>query len=291
MLLVYWLLFLHCWVFTPSNADYPEMVLIPGGSFYQGDSLGNADEKPVRKVRLDSFFIGKTEVTLAQFQEFIQTTGYLTDAERNGGSYVWTSLGWTRKDGVSWRHDEEGELRPESAGKYPVMHVSWRDAANYCNWLSAAHNLQARYIFREDSLFFNSTDQSFRLPTEAEWEFAAKGNTPPFSGSSNLAEVGWYSGNAKKSAHPVGLKKANSFGLFDCSGNVWEWCEDYYSEGTYKMVADSLNPRGPSHGASHVVRGGSWSNNPRHCRVANRSSRFPDARDCNLGFRVVCTRG
>lgn len=111
--------------------------------------------------------------------------------------------------------------------------------------------------------------------------------TFPYAGSARLHAVGWYAGNAQKGAHPVGQKAANAFGVFDCSGNVWEWCQDWYDATAYAAATDTLNPRGPHAGSARVVRGGSWSNNPAHCRASNRSSRFPDARDCNLGFRVA----
>ncbi len=292
MLLIFWLSILSPGFFTNSGPEYPEPVFIAGGSFIQGDSLGDADEKPVRKVRANDFYIGKTEVTLAQFQKFIQTSGYQTDAERGEGSYCWGPLGWNKKTGVCWRHDEKGALRPETAGQYPVLHVSWRDAARYCNWLSLQQNLTPTYQFLGDSISFDPTANGYRLPTESEWEYAASAGKPDlFSGSVNLAEVAWYAGNAQKGAHPVGQKKANAFGLFDCSGNVWEWCQDWYNATAYATAGDTQNPEGPTIGTARVIRGGSWSNSPRHCRTSNRSSRFPDARDCNLGFRVARSGG
>ncbi len=269
----------------------PKLVLVPGGYFLQGDTLGNNDEKPTRKIRISDFYIGETELTRAQFQEFIETTGYQTDAERGEGSYIWSSLGWVKKAGISWRHDETGRLRPAAAGEYPVVHVSWFDAARYCNWLSAVQKFKPVYIFENDSVKIDTAGNGFRLPTEAEWEFAAGGGNTrencSFSGSAYLSEVAWYSGNAQKGAHPVGQKKANTLGLFDCSGNVWEWCQDWYAPDSYTGLPDSLNPAGPASGVVRAIRGGSWSNNPGHCRISNRSSRYPDGRDCNLGFRLA----
>ncbi|MBK8969561.1 MAG: SUMF1/EgtB/PvdO family nonheme iron enzyme [Saprospiraceae bacterium] len=288
ILFVSWLALLGFDNFSSPTPAVPELVLIPDGSYSRGNSGGDADEKPVRRVRVSAFYIGKTEITLAQFQEFIQTTGYQTDAERGEGSYCWGPLGWNKKSGICWRHDEKGLQRPSTAGDYPVLHVSWRDAARYCNWLSARQNFQSAYQFEGDSITFDPAANGYRLPTEAEWEYAANAGGPfPYAGSENLTETGWYAGNAQKGAHPVGQKAANAFGLFDCSGNVWEWCQDWYSATAYATTADTLNPAGPRTGAARVVRGGSWSNNPAHCRVSNRSSRFPDARDCNLGFRVA----
>ncbi|MCB0533261.1 MAG: SUMF1/EgtB/PvdO family nonheme iron enzyme [Lewinellaceae bacterium] len=288
MLLIFWLSIFSPGIFTQAVPEYPELVFIEGGSFSLGDSLGDADEKPVHNVRVSNFYFGKTEVTLAQFQEFIQTSGYQTDAERGEGSYCWGPLGWNQKSGVCWRHDEKGDLRPVTAAAFPVLHVSWQDAAQYCNWLSLQQNLALAYRFQGDSVLIDPAAAGYRLPTEAEWEYAAKaGGTFPYAGSARLHAVGWYAGNAQKGAHPVGQKAANAFGVFDCSGNVWEWCQDWYDATAYAAATDTLNPRGPHAGSARVVRGGSWSNNPAHCRASNRSSRFPDARDCNLGFRVA----
>lgn len=269
----------------------PEMTLIRGGQFLLGDSLGNADEQPVHRVVIGDFYMGLTEVTVAQFELFVKETAYQTDAERSGGSSVWTPLGWNKKAGVNWQHDEKGVLREITGGNYPVMHVSWNDAVRYCNWLSKKAGLAPVYSFLSDSVHFDPEAGGYRLPAEAEWEYAAAGGllkkNVRFSGSDNLQEIGWYAGNSGKGAHPVRGKKANAAGLFDCSGNVWEWCADWYSATRYTQTRGIGNSGGPASGMERVIRGGSWSNNPSHCRVANRSSRFPDARDCNLGFRVA----
>jgi formylglycine-generating enzyme required for sulfatase activity len=148
-LFIFWLpCVVSAWLQAGKPAN-PDLVFVSGGYFLQGDTLGNAGEKPIRKTRIRDFYIDKTELNLAQFQEFIQTSGYQTDAERREGSYIWCSLGWVKKAGVSWRHDEKGNLRPPTATEYPVMHVSWRDAAHYCNWLSVRQNLQPGYTFRD----------------------------------------------------------------------------------------------------------------------------------------------
>lgn len=286
------LLLLICVDFvSPSDSLFPEMVPVKGGTFFAGDSLGDSDERPLRRVALRDFYMAKTETTLAQFDTFVKATGYRTDAEQGGGSYVWTALGWHQKAGVDWRCDEKGGRRPVGSGNYPVMHVSWNDAAQYCNWLSEKAGFQTVYTFFPDSVAADLTVDGYRLPTEAEWEYAAGGGKERkpyvFSGSHNLHEVAWYAGNARRGAHPAGQKKANALGLHDCSGNVWEWCHDWYAPDYYAQSREALNPSGPAQGALRAVRGGSWSNNPRHCRLSNRSSRFADARDCNLGFRVV----
>ncbi|MCC6463412.1 MAG: formylglycine-generating enzyme family protein [Saprospiraceae bacterium] len=253
--------------------EFPEMLLIGGGIFPMGDARGDADEKPVRSVFVPSFYLGKTEITLAQFGAFVHASGYRSEAERGDGSYVWTDLGWAKKAGVDWRCDEKGQIRPATEQAFPVVHVSWNDAAQYCNWLSAAQKRTPVYRFDQDTVWVDSTANGYRLPGEAEWEYAAGGGAGAarvhFAGSQQIAEVAWYAGNSKKSAHPVGLKKPNALGLYDCTGNVWEWCQ------REKDVCS--------------IRGGSWSNNPAHCRISNRSRRFADMRDCNLGFRVACS--
>ncbi|MDD4891763.1 MAG: formylglycine-generating enzyme family protein [Phycisphaerae bacterium] len=154
----------------------------------------------------------------------------------------------------------------------PVDSVSWSDAVAFCRKLSA------------------KTGGSFRLPTEAEWEYACRaGSTSRFNGCDadlDLGAFAWHGGNSEGKTHPVGLKKPNAFGLYDMHGNVWEWCGDWYSEEAYK-AADRVDPRGPSAGSFRVIRGGSWGSYPKNCRSALRHWITPT--DCSnvVGFRVV----
>ncbi|MBP6826407.1 MAG: formylglycine-generating enzyme family protein [Saprospiraceae bacterium] len=253
----------------------PDMVFVRGASFWMGDSTGDPDEKPMRRVDVRDFYMATTETTVAQFRAFTAATGYRTDAEQGDGSFVWDSTGWVKREGVCWRHTEFGGLRLAADDRCPVVHVSWNDAARYCNWLSMREKLEKVYDFQADTVVCNPLANGYRLPSEAEWEYAAAGgkDNPKsrFSGSSAIPEIAWYSGNAAKKIHPVGGKKANTFGLFDLTGNVWEWCHNLYEKD----------------GALRALRGGSWNNNARHCRITNRTNRFPDFRDGNLGFRVV----
>ncbi|MCC6463308.1 MAG: SUMF1/EgtB/PvdO family nonheme iron enzyme [Saprospiraceae bacterium] len=153
----------------------------------------------------------------------------------------------------------------------PVEKVSWDDVQDFLQ------KLNARY-----------PGQRYRLPTEAEWEYAARGGNQSkgfiYAGGNNLDEVGWYAGNSELKTHPVGQKKANELGLYDMSGNVWEWCADWY--GAYPS-GPQTNPPGPEPGSSRVIRGGSWYYNPQDCRVAYRHHWRPGGRGSNVGFRLA----
>jgi formylglycine-generating enzyme required for sulfatase activity len=152
----------------------------------------------------------------------------------------------------------------------PVEQVSWNDVQEFIQKLN------------------QKTGKTYRLPTEAEWEYAARdastGSAVLYSGSNNIDEVAWYSGNSGSKTHPVGQKWANALGIYDMSGNVWEWCSDWY--GTYSSSSQS-NPQGASTGTVRVLRGGSWNNDPQDCRVSNRDGYYPDYRDYRIGFRLA----
>ena len=152
----------------------------------------------------------------------------------------------------------------------PVENVSWNDCQTFIERLNRA------------------TDKNFRLPTEAEWEFAARGGNNSrhyqYSGSNNLYDVAWYSDNSSNTTHDVATKSPNELGLYDMSGNVWEWCSDWY--GSYSSNTQ-YDPAGPSSGSGRVDRGGSWGLVARYCRSSNRIINFPDDRSSFLGFRLV----
>jgi formylglycine-generating enzyme required for sulfatase activity len=275
----------------PVSEIEPEMVYIQGGTFKMG-SNENDDEKPVHSVTVRSFYMGKYEVTVAQFRQFINETGYQTDADKDGGSYMWTGSNWESRSGVNWKCDAEGNQRPQSEYNHPVIHVSWNDAMEYCRWLS------------------RKTGKSYRLPTEVEWEYAAGngsrhtkyswGNGDPYGKSGgNVADESakrnfssWTIWNGYDDGFvftaPVGSFNPNDFGLYDMTGNVWEWCSDWYGSDYYKS-SPSSNPKGPSSGSSRVVRGGSWGNSPAYQRVAGREDSDPSGRDGHLGFRLART--
>src|SRR5690606_31602781 len=180
-----------------------------------------------------------------------------------------------------------GRSKPADEGwgrdQRPVINVNWHDMVVYCEWLTA------------------QTGQRYRLPTEAEWEYAARGgsrsNGYTYSGSNSVGNVGWYSDNSGKQTHPVGGKGANELGIYDMTGNVWEWCSDWY-ESDYYGSSPSNNPRGPvsddysrpTSGASRVLRGGSWFNTASYCRATHRSNSSSVYRSVDYGFRVVLSQ-
>jgi formylglycine-generating enzyme required for sulfatase activity len=250
------------------KAYEPEMVFVEGGRFIMGINTGDADEMPTHEVELSSFYIGMYEVTVGQFAAFIDATGYLTDADKGGGGYVSKSL--EKRDDVNWRCDEDGKLRKLSQYDYPVFNISWNDAWAYCKWLS------------------EQTGKGYRLPTESEWEYAARGGgmgkTFQFSGSDDLDAISWNNGNSGFKAHPVGLKKPNELGVYDMTGNVSEWCSDWYGKYTPSF---QRNPCGPSLGQHRVLRGGHFAYNALGSRVMGRSKSLPDSRNMMIGFRLV----
>jgi len=268
---------------TTTSADYlPDMVFVKGGTFMMGSNEGDKDETPVHEVKVIDFYMGKTEVTVAQFKAFIDDTGYETSAEFNfRGSFVITGPNkGTWKDSINWHHDEYGNLRPESEYNRPVIHVSWSDAVEYCNWLKL------------------KTGKTFHLPKEAEWEYAARegaladaSSTFPvfkFAGSQNIAEVAWYDANSGSKIQPVGQKSPNLLGLYDMTGNVWEWCYDFYEKRAYKHYQmDNLFPiTKMDKDYNIVVRGGGFIDKPDKCRLTNRQKHSGFTPMFLVGFRV-----
>ncbi len=256
----------------------PDMVFIRGGAFTMGctSEQRNCDsnESPTFEATVSDFYLGRYEVTFEEYDAFCAATG-------------------------REKPDDEGWGR----GKRPVINVSWYDAVEYCNWLSEQHGLTPYYAIdksRKDPNNENSLDdvkwtvtprtgsKGYRLPTEAEWEYAARGGAQSkgykYAGSSNLDEVAWFWENSEDKTNPAGQKKPNELGLHDMSGNVWEWCWDWYGE--YSSGAKT-NPRGAERGSSRVLRGGSWNNEAEFCRVSLRSYYYPDLRTGHYGFRVA----
>ena len=274
------------------TAGIPAMVFIQGGTFQMGSNDGEDDEQPVHSVTLSSFYLGKYEITVSQFMQFINETGYQTDADKDGGGYIWSGSEWKKSSGVNWKCDAEGNIRSQSEYNHPVIQISWNDATEYCNWLS------------------RKTGKSYRLPTEAEWEFAAGngskhtkyswGNGEPFGkNGGNVADEtakrkfglsniwsGYDDGFASTS--PVGSFNPNELGLYDMTGNVYEWCSDWYGSDYYKSSISS-NPKGPMAGSNRVKRGGSWSYLPAFQRVASRDYSSQSNNLYMHGFRIART--
>jgi formylglycine-generating enzyme required for sulfatase activity len=260
----------------PSNGTQPatssvggmQMILVKGGCFQMGSNDGDSDERPVHEVCLSDYYIGQYEVTVGQFREFVNAQGYRTDAERGGGCYYWTGSKWEMSRSKSWQAPGF-----EQTDNDPVACVSWNDAQEFIKWLN------------------QKTGQRFRLPTEAEWEYAARsgGKSEKWAGTSSEASLGqyaWYDANAGGKTHPVGRKQANGLGLYDMSGNVWEWVQDWY--GGYSGGRQS-NPAGPASGEHRVLRGGSWSYNVDNVRASTRNRLNPGSGYDDVGFRCAGT--
>jgi len=248
-----------------------ELVLVEKGSFTMGDTWGdgNDDQKPAHIVELTyDFLIGTYEVTFEQYDWFCEETGRKTPSDNS----------WGR-------------------GTRPVINVSWNDAIAYCNWLSEKEKLPKAYDNNGNLLDKDgrvTTDPSkvvgYRLPTEAEWEYAARGGNKSkgykYAGSDNVDDVAWYRDNSGSKTQEVGKRVPNELGIYDMSGNVWEWCSDLY--GDYPNP-EQTNPYNSTAGSYRVIRGGSWGSDATYVRVANRSSNSPTGAFSDLGFRICRT--
>ena len=300
---------------TPSANWTNDMVWIPAGTFWMGNNAGQADEKPVHKVSLDGFWMDKTEVTNEQFEEFVRATKYVTVAERKPnpedfpgadpellvpGSVVFyppnepvaldNHMQWWRYvPGASWRHPEGPQSDLKGREKHPVVHICFEDALAYCKWAGK------------------------RLPTEAEWEYAARGGLEQknYTWGEEQAPGGKWLANIWQGEFPVENNEkdgsrltsaaasypANGFGLYDMAGNVWEWCGDWYLPDYYEN-SPSHNPKGPNTSydpnepgvMKRVTRGGSYLCNDSYCigyRPSARMKTTPDTGLSHTGFRCV----
>ena len=245
-----------------------EFVWIEGGCFQMGSPPEghSADEGPVHKVCVDGFQIGKYEVTNAEYVRFLNQV-----KKRGTTGRPWFET--EQEDGDSKIQGEIGRfiIKP-GYEQHPVNNVSWYGAVAYADWLG------------------QHAGKKFRFPNEAEWEYAARGGVDSrgfiYAGSNQLEQVGWYNGNSKSMTHQVGQLAANELGLHDMSGNLWEWCADWYDSKYYaERVRD--NPQGPAEGSARVVRGGGYFRGSLGCRSVRRSRYRPEGRNGGLGFRLV----
>ncbi|WP_367357739.1 SUMF1/EgtB/PvdO family nonheme iron enzyme, partial [Mesotoga sp.] len=258
----------------PDNGPIREkMVLVEKGSFTMGDTWGDGEsnEKPTHKVTFTyNFYICKYETTFDEYDAFCEATGKSKPNDQ----------GWGR-------------------GQRPVIKVSWWDAIDYCNWLSEKEKLPKAYDNNGNLLDKDgkvTTDPSkvvgYRLPTEAEWEYAARGGNKSkgykYSGSDNVGDVAWYSSTSGSKPQEVGNKAPNELGLYDMSGNVWEWCSDWYDSGYYSK-SPTTNPYNSTPGSGRVNRGGGWRSNAADARVAYPADDAPTRTYRDLGFRIART--
>jgi len=277
------------------------MVTVPAGSFRMGtDDAGFPEdgEGPVREIELDAYHIDQHAVTNAEFVQFVKATGYTTDAERYGWSFIFedsldeenepyatdavqAAPWWVAVQGACWLRPEGPESDISDRLDHPVVHVSWKDAAAYCEWAGK------------------------RLPTEAEWERAARGDLEGkrFPWGDELTPDGEHRCNiwqgdfperdtgedGFRGTAPVDAFEPNGHGLYNASGNVWEWCADWFSP-DHHVDGPRKNPLGPSDGSERVIRGGSYLCHRSYCnryRVAARTSNTPDSTTGHMGFRCV----
>lgn len=229
-----------------------KMIFIHGGTFQMGSNTVN-DEKPIHSVTVNSFYMGKYPVTNKKYKLF--------KPEHKGK--------WSEPD-------------------YPVETLNWYDMIKYCNWLSDKEGLDMCYSESESNIKMDISKNGYRLPTEAEWEYACRAGTTTdyYWGDIINGDYCWYYDNSNNTIHSVGQKKPNEFGLYDMSGNVWEWCWDWYGHDYYK-VSPSDNPAGPAEGLVRVVRGGGLDYYSATCRSACRHTYGPDGTDYRTGFRPV----
>ncbi len=247
-----------------SNAATPAMIQVDGGSFTMGctseQSDCGADESPTHQVMVNSFKMSATEITNAQYAAFLNAKNIGFAATYNGNTLLDNQSSYL---GLQYLNNQ---WQPKSGMEnHPVVCVTWYGANEYCQWAGG------------------------RLPTEAEWEYAARGGKNSrgykYAGSNMIEDVAWYTGNSGSRTHEVGQKRANELGLYDMSGNVYEWCYDWYANpynGSYQN-----NPVGPSSGSDRVYRGGGWNSIAQFCRVAYRGSNTPSSSNDGMGFRLV----
>ncbi len=261
---------------------------IEPGTFWMGspdtDHEASADEKPQHQVTISKpFYLGTHQVTRGRFQQFVRNTGYKTDAEKSGGTYVWTGKEWYNDPKACWRNPVF-----EQTDEHPVVCVSGNDAEKFLDWLSEKEG------------------RIYHLPTEAQWEYACRAGTRTryftgddansLAGYANVADLSYKKKFPDSNTvdfddgyvytSPVGVFKANPWGLHDMIGNVWEWCQDWYGNKEYQR-GDCKDPKGPEIGSRRVSRGGCWDDGASCCRAARRVRDCESIRNLSFGFRLA----
>ncbi len=250
-----------------------DLVHVDGGTFKMGSDEGKEEEMPGHIVTIKGFSIGKFEVTVGQFREFINATSYKTTAERDGGAIFYKNGEREWRRDLNWQYNVNGEIHASTEDYQPVLYTSWYDAQRFCEWLSA------------------KTGKHYRLPTEAEWEWAAKGGKKThnyiYSGNNDVEEAGWVKSNSGGEIQNVGMKPPNELGIYDMTGNVLEYCYDWFDNHFYRYSPAS-NPKCTNEGLFKVTRGGAVHNFAIDSRNTDRHWDEPKSR-CNYnGFRVAC---
>ncbi|XP_073420577.1 formylglycine-generating enzyme [Dendrobates tinctorius] len=288
---------------TGTEAEHrDEMVLLPSGVFTMGTDepgIPPDGEGPARRVHIDSFYMDKYEVSNSEFEKFVAATGYVTEAETFGDSFVFEGLiseevksgidkavaaapWWLPVKGADWRHPEGPDSDIQERMDHPVLHVSWNDASAFCSWAGK------------------------RLPTEGEWEYACRGGLENrlFPWGNKLEPKGEHYANVWQGDFPdrntgadgyvqtcpVTVFPPNSYGLHNMVGNAWEWTADWWS--TQHAADEAHDPKGPSSGKDKVKKGGSYMCHKSYCyryRCAARSQNTPDSAASNLGFRCAAS--
>jgi len=301
----------------PSDTN---MILIPGGTFQMGDSLdGESDALPVHTVTLSSFYMDKYDITNQQYCDFLNSaavkvvSGVVCASTDNYNYYSYCNT--STADTYSQIAYSGGVFSVRTKGSRsmvndPMVCVSWYGAVAYCNWRSQQEGKEQCYnLVTWDCNFSNN---GYHLPTEAQWEYAARGghsgNRFPWGDVNTIShsqanyysciycysydygtpwgyDLTWSADGIWPYTSPVGSFAANGYGLYDMSGNVYQWCNDWYSN-TYYSSSPQTNPTGPTSGSYPVLRGGCWNNDASGCRVAYRHDNGPLGRDLNAGFRV-----
>ncbi|MCF8242941.1 MAG: SUMF1/EgtB/PvdO family nonheme iron enzyme [Melioribacteraceae bacterium] len=242
----------------PKLPMYDEMIYVQGGTFSMGSDIGSNDEKPVHTISVSGFSIRKYEVSQREWKTVM-------------GSRISAAAGFISED-------------------YPAINVSWYDAVKFCNKKSQSEGLSPCYTISGTNVTCDFSKNGYRLPTEAEWEYAATGGKKnqgfKFSGADDLKSVGWTKKDALSNVMELGKKGPNQSGIFDMSGNAAEWCWDWFKRGYYS-TAEGSDPKGPESGSYKIVRGGSWKDDAYDCRTTYREWESPTFKENTIGFRMV----